>query len=369
MKEKVKIFAHLKKELDYDFCLGCGSCVASCPLYSIELEDEGPALKGRCTSCGLCYDQCPQFVSNLELAKQVFGKTPEPDGIGIYEEAYSVRSTDSKIQANCQDGGAVTSLLTSLLDTGYIDGAVVMGTEEEPWNPEPFVAKTREELIECAGTKYSPGAILTGALDAVDLHYLKQMALVGTPCQIKAFRRMQSKDRAAKRISSKVKFTVGLFCMENFPYENIEKIVEKKFGMDLSEVSKFDIDSGKFIVYLDGKAEEEVDVRSLNGFVFTPCKVCADFTSELADVSIGSVGSPSGYSTVILRTPAGVQAFQQAIQSNALEAEPLEGVKPGITIVERVSSSKKRKAEKEVRRRVENGEPLPPRLQEFSIIH
>lgn len=368
-KEKAKIFAHLKKELDYDFCLSCGSCVASCPLDSIELDDDGPALKGRCTSCGLCYDQCPQFVSNRELAKELFGKSPEPEGIGIYERAYSARTNVSEIQSNCQDGGIVTSLLVSLLEMGYIDGAVVMGTSEEPWSPEPKVAKSSEELIKCAGTKYSPGPMLMGAEDAVDLHYLEQMALVGTPCQVKAFRRMEFGDRAAWGISSRVKLTLGLFCMENFPYKNIEKLVKKEFDVELSEISKFDIDSGNFIVYCDGKPKDEVDVKSLDRYVFTPCKVCGDFTSELADISIGSNGSPSGYSTVILRTLVGVQAFEQAAQSESFEAKPLEDVKPGMSLVERVSLSKKRGAEKEIRRRVEKGESLPPRLEKFSIIH
>lgn len=364
-KEIVKDFDYFEKELDFDFCTRCGSCVASCPPFSIELEEEGPVLKGECDrdSCSLCSEQCPQFVNDLEMAEHVFGEKPEPEGIGIYQDAYAAKTNSPEIQTKSQDGGIVTTLLTTLLEDGFISGAVVMGLGDEPWRPTPKIVLTPEEVIECAGTKYSPAPMLAGARDAVDLYYLERMALVGTPCQIKAFRRMEVGERVARRISSRVRLVIGLFCMENFPYQNIGRIVEEKFDFDLSDVAKFDIDKGKFIVYRTKKSKKDVDVKELDQFVFTPCRVCSDFTSELADVSIGSVGSPAGYSTVLVRTQGGIQAFNRGVQAEAFETEPLEEVKPGLKTVKKVSSSKKRGAREEIERRMDAGEPLPPRLE------
>ena len=46
-------------------------------------------------------------------------------------------------------------------------------------------------------------------------------------------------------------------------------------------------------------------VKDLIGASEAACRFCDDFTSTLADVSVGSVGSTSGYSTVIVRSPVG----------------------------------------------------------------
>jgi coenzyme F420 hydrogenase subunit beta len=35
------------------------------------------------------------------------------------------------------------------------------------------------------------------------------------------------------------------------------------------------------------------------------CHYCGDFTARFADISVGSVGSKKGYSTVIVRSKAG----------------------------------------------------------------
>jgi coenzyme F420 hydrogenase subunit beta len=42
------------------------------------------------------------------------------------------------------------------------------------------------------------------------------------------------------------------------------------------------------------------------------CAFCDDFASRLADIAIGSVGSPDGYSTVIARSQAGKRLLDAA---------------------------------------------------------
>ena len=37
-----------------------------------------------------------------------------------------------------------------------------------------------------------------------------------------------------------------------------------------------------------------------------------DFTSEQSDISVGSVGSPDGWSTIILRTEKGLKLLKNA---------------------------------------------------------
>ena len=52
-------------------CLGCGSCMRSCPFHAISMGDDGlPVIDyGKCTGCGVCAQQCPQKVLYISDAK------------------------------------------------------------------------------------------------------------------------------------------------------------------------------------------------------------------------------------------------------------------------------------------------------------
>lgn len=361
----MKAIGHLMKEVTIpEFCLSCGACVAGCCHSVLEMVDGKPKLVGRCELCNICYYQCPQVVSQKELEKKIFGRgsTPE-EAAGMYKAAISSQTSDHKIRLHCQDGGFVTSLLTALLKAGFIDGAVVTASDE--WRPVPKVATTREELIECAGSKYSRGSLLLGLRDAIDLYSLEQIAIVGLPCQIKAVRRMQNSERTARRLTDPIKLCIGLFCGMAFPYEKFFRgIVEGQLHVKLKDVSKFDIKGGSFLIYRKGKPRRELALDALEQFADVPCRLCSDFASELADISVGAVGSPLAHSTALLRTQVGADASRIAEDMKAIIMRPIEEVKPGIEAIMRLSKSKKRGAKEEMRRRQGSNKPLPPWILE-----
>ncbi|HUS88244.1 MAG TPA: Coenzyme F420 hydrogenase/dehydrogenase, beta subunit C-terminal domain, partial [Desulfosporosinus sp.] len=77
---------------------------------------------------------------------------------------------------------------------------------------------------------------------------------------------------------------------------------------DLDKAEKTQISKGKYIVQVDGK-EHSVSVKELNNTVEERCLDCADFTAKYSDISVGSVGSDDGYSTVIVRSDVGEKLF------------------------------------------------------------
>lgn len=361
--EMVQVFGHLMKEVvSPGFCLACGACVASCPFGCLEMSDEGPKLMEKCRLCGICYDECSQVVDPKEIRRQVFGTGVQGKPIGNFEQALSVGARHADIKARAQDGGAVTSLLASLLDEGFIDGAVVMGVGESPWKPVPRVATTRKELIECAGTKYSRGPLFLGLRDAVDMYHLSRVALVGTPCQITAARRMQLSRHTNRRLGEAIKICVGLFCGGAFDYNFFVNVIGKHLRTPLEEVEKFDIKRGRFTIYLGRKPRRELALDEVKLYVYPPCKLCSDFSAELADISVGAVGSPLGRSTVLLRTKVGVEAFETAKKLGELDILELERVKPSIRTVEKVAGMKGIRAAKELEILARQGRPLPVRL-------
>ena len=123
--------------------MSCGACAAVCPVNSIALEEGTPKLVGLCIACGMCYNNCPRAEFDVEeMERQVFGRARGEDEAetGVVKAVYAVRAKDTGILERCQDGGAVTAILSQFLADGG-ECAVVAGLEEgKVWSPEPVVA-------------------------------------------------------------------------------------------------------------------------------------------------------------------------------------------------------------------------------------
>ena len=56
--------------------------------------------------------------------------------LGKYITCVSARSMDKEILKKAQDGGIATALMVYALENGIIDGTIVAGEGERPWQPE-----------------------------------------------------------------------------------------------------------------------------------------------------------------------------------------------------------------------------------------
>jgi coenzyme F420 hydrogenase subunit beta len=103
---------------------------------------------------------------------------------------------------------------------------------------------------------------------------------------------------------------IGLFCFECFDYKKLKEETNRLLGVDLDRAEKTQIKKGKYIVQVDGK-EKSVSVKELNKAVEKGCLSCPDFTAKYSDISVGSVGSKEGYSTVIVRSDIGEKLLEK----------------------------------------------------------
>jgi coenzyme F420 hydrogenase subunit beta len=328
-----------------DRCIQCGTCVAACPSNSIGVnEDTGlPELVKMCTGCSLCWDFCPRgglryeslwppstppagqeaaeapLVTKSDSADIYWKLTggPPAEGLGAVVGKYAVRSGAQREEA--QDGGAVTALLLGLLAAGDIDGALLARPSDdpdEPWKGVPTVATTAQEVVACAGSFYNQTmALATLDLSRYELPPKPRLALVGTPCEIQGLRAMQARrwSTGAHRVDAVV-LTIALLCTKSFDYEALMlRELRDKRGVDLDRVSKVDVIHGRMIVeYADGQVAVDEPVKDFHGAALKGCDECADFLGRSADISVGSVGSLAGWSSLLVRTEAGREAFDKA---------------------------------------------------------
>lgn len=280
--------------------------------------------------------------------------------LGNYMEIITARSTDPEIRSKSQDGGIVSAAFIYGLENGILDGAIVASAPEKH-NPVPAIARTRDEILAARGTKYSVSPNVSILKDAAREYALEKIGFVGTPCQLLALRKMIKYPLGFRHINNKIGIIVGIFCMENFNYQAMKILIEQYADVSMDDILKTDIGSGKFWVYKkDGSEPITVPLKETHIFEQKSCHICTDYTSELSDFSTGSVGSPDGWSTVIIRTKKGKEYIDKMIEDGLLETMPAdtEG-KTGITLLEKLSNGKKEKNSETIRVREENGLSVP----------
>ena len=275
--------------------------------------------------------------------------------LGNYASVVAARSSDKSILKGAQDGGIVTQLFAYALEEGIIDGAIVAGPGDEPWKPVPVVATTVEELLAARGTKYNISPNMQLIKEATRSYGLDKVGIVGTPCQIQALRKGQLYPVGLRDVPDKIALAIGIFCMENFPYQSIVQLVEDHANTKLENVTKMDIGKGKFWVYTGRGATVQLPLKITHKYEQAGCHVCLDYVSNLADVSTGSVGAPDGWSTVFVRTKNGEDIWAKAIAAGCFETKPIESVKPGLDLVTKLATEKITKNRKTLEERLTFG--------------
>lgn len=286
---ELKYFGNLKeKVIDSGLCSHCGTCTVICPVYGIQAGDkpiEFPDWEKECIDCGSCVKVCPRWDYK------------PLSGVGDYIELIAAKSK----RFSGQDGGMVTEIMAVALEMEVIDASLFVDRDEE-WRTKIVTIRKPKQLEKgtASGTKYSFADVMPEMRKAV-FRARKGVGMVGTPCMVSGLRNIQSEVTSFRE---NVKLAVALFCTENFYWHQLRDFLANK-EIDLRKAVKTDITKGKFIVTFEDGEEISFSVKELDEIIPSGCKFCIDFTGIESDVSVGSVGSDAGYSTVIVRSKTG----------------------------------------------------------------
>jgi len=304
-----------------NMCTACGACASLCP-YIYAVREKVAVIYPCGLAEGNCYRVCPRTPTDLgELDRQVFGASRADHVLGEHSAIYYSRAQDSEISARAQYGGTVTALLAFLLQQGRIDAALAVRRNGAALS-EPAVAATAEDLLACAGSKYSACPSLSALPQAVR-EGRRRLAVVGRPCQVTALRKMQglAQEQQFSRLpAAKLDlFVIGLFCFWALT-PGFYGFLAEKAGPE--EIWKVDIPvEGLKITFTSGK-ELLVPVDEVRPFIRPACLECFDPTAELADVSVGSTEFDPAWNTLIVRTSAGRTLVEEARAAGVIELRP-----------------------------------------------
>lgn len=210
-------------------CTGCGTCAAICPNNAIDItvnKEQGlyePRLiKDRCNLCGLCRKVCPGLGFEGDQTKN---NTK-------YHIGYSL---NHDIRYNCSSGGMVTQLLIYSLEQKIIDGALVTRMKKDnPLEPEPFIARNKEEIIEASKSKYCPVPLNVALKEILNSKKGERFAVVGLPCHIDGLRKAE---RINRDLADKIIFHLGLVC-NHVPTFHATKYLIEKYGLNPNEIKE-----------------------------------------------------------------------------------------------------------------------------------
>src|SRR5437660_10915579 len=345
-------WAHLFDEVvTSGLCTGCAGCVVACPYDVLSYNDNEGVYKpfhieeeggpGGCThgdkGCTYCTRACPRFRTwETEIDTYLFGRERAPAEVeGVSKDIILARATDPEIHEQGQDGGLVSAILLWAMEHDYIDAALVSYLEGDgtSWKAIPGVARTREEVLAGAGSRYTYSANTMAYGEAIAAG-AEKIGLVGMSCQSSVPPVLSA--RKAGKVARRFALNIGLLCSKTFDDAIFPELFEAKYGLKKEDMVKMNI-KGVFQIWMRNGDYHEINLKECHAWTREGCKMCPDFAAEHADISTGGIGAFNDCTLTIVRTPIGREIIVKMLQDGALIGRPGDDDPCAIALLRKLS--------------------------------
>jgi coenzyme F420 hydrogenase subunit beta len=170
----------------------------------------------------------------------------------------------------------------------------------------------------------------------------EQIGIVGLPCQVLALARMKTSKLEKKTPIDQVNLVIGLFCTWALDYKPFMAFLHQRVGSRSIKKLNITPPPERILEVTAGGELYQIPVDDIRPFIRPSCKVCLDMTSELSDISVGTVEGKEGWNTVIVRTAKGEDLLTRAKKAGVIEIRPL--TKSNLSHLKEASLLKKRRA-------------------------
>ena len=312
------------KEMYGEFCSGCGLCISQ---NKAQWEKDN---KGFLVAAGkekefetFCQRVCPSSGTQCSEFKQgaVWGR---------YTGVYLSHAADEYIRFQASSGGVLTSICLFLLENKMADG--IIQTKMDPDNPigtKTCVSRTKEELLDCCGSRYSSSSPLEYINDYLSGN--ETYVYVGKPCDVTALRNFAKTD---ERVDAHIKYMFSFFCA-GAPSEQANLQLLHKMGCRKEDCVHLRYRGDGWPGYATATDSSggtyQLDYRSawrdtLGRDIRKMCRFCLDGIGEMADISCGDAWylgednkpvftEAAGRNVVFCRTQGGKELFSMAYQA------------------------------------------------------
>jgi len=288
--------------------------------------------KELCSECGLCDTYYIHYVKEAcaflnqqvaDLETQTHGRRRDLESFddcyfGVHQTMMSARKTEPIEGA--QWTGIVSSIAIAMLEQGWVEGVVcVQNTPEDRFQPQPVIARNREEILAARVNKPTLSPNLS-VLEQIEQSGLKRLLVIGVGCQIQALRAVE------KQLGLEKLYVLGTPCVDNVTRAGLQKFLETtsrspetvvhyEFMQDFRVHFKHEDGSVETVPFFGLKTNQLKDV-------FAPsCMSCFDYVNSLADLVVGYMGAPFGWQWIVVRNQRGAEMLE--LVNDQIERQPV----------------------------------------------
>ena len=347
----------LREVVTSGLCTGCAGCVIACPHDVLKYDDtngvyrpwkvEADGGPEDCThgakGCTMCTRACPRFRTwESEIDTHLFGRERTEDEVaGVALDIVLARATDPAVNTAGQDGGLVSALLVWALEHQVIDAALVSALEGDgtSWRAVPAVARTRDEVLAAAESRYTYSANTLAYPQAIEAG-AEKLALVGMSCQASVPAVMSA--RKAGKVARRLALSIGLLCSKTFDDAIFPDLFEARYDLRREDIVKINI-KGVFQIWTRDGGYHEVPLKEGHAWTRQGCLNCPDFAAEHADIATGGIGAFSDWTLAIVRTDGGRQVMDGALADGVIETRPADEDPGAIALLRRLARVSRRR--------------------------
>ena len=323
-------------------CTHCGACVGLNPeLLEFRQTQAGPLphLRQPLTaetdrSLALAWSVCSgRGVPYPDLLKSLHPHANRDPLLGAYQQVWTGYAADPQIRRRGASGGVISRVLIHLLESGQIEGAIVLQQGlRDPETATPLIATTREQILAAAQSVYAVTPMLTLLPEMAA--FSGRLAFVGLPEQVTALRMLRAAGHPA---AQKVVFVAGPYTGTNMYAGAVRAFLRMQGVKDSIAITALQWRAGEWPGYLrvetaDGrefKAQKFYYNYLIPFYISRNCQITPDFTNEATDLSVGDAWSPAfeqaggGHSVVVARSELAEKVLMQMQAAGELTLEPI----------------------------------------------
>ena len=315
-------------------CCGCGTCAylskdKMTMIDSVEHGRRPSMLPGetltKSESRTLC-KMCPgiNITQTTSLKNNMYILSLFKDWGPILEiwEGYAV---DPELRYQGSSGGVTNAIALSCIETGGMSGALhVKASTNNPIENVTSISRTKKELLSGSGSRYSPASPCE-KLDLIE-KCARKCVFIGKPCDVIG---MNNACKINPRLKDKIGLSIGIFCAGTPCTKATHKLLKKMNVESIKDVKSLRYRGHGWPGMMHAETNNDTKTKDipyseawseiLQKDRQWRCRICADHTGEMADISIGDPwykpinGSDHGQSLILVRTENGKNILHNAM--------------------------------------------------------